>query len=77
MITTGNKSVYFVARLQVVAQAVQFLKQIVNVLLLNACIGGDVAEKVGQIAKWLIADHQTALVHHASLQFGGDLQKLS
>lgn len=61
--------------LQIVAQAIQFIEEKVNVLLLDARIGGDIAEKVGQFSQRLVADHQGAAVHHSRFQLGSDLQR--
>ena len=60
--------------LEIMTQAIQFIQQKVNILLLDAGVRDDVTEKVGQISHRLVANHQCASVHHARLQLGSDLQ---
>ena len=53
--------------LQVVPQPVQLGQHKVDVLLGDGLVGDDGPEKVGKLAERLVADHDAARLHHATL----------
>lgn len=56
------------------AEAIDLCNQEVHVLVLSSRIGDDVAEEVGNIAKRLVADHESSCVHHSAFQQRRDLR---
>ena len=53
---------------------VELLQHEVHVGLSLGLVGDDAAEEVGIHAERLVADHDAAAVHHATLQLGRDLK---
>ena len=43
--------------LQIMAQAVQFSDQEVNVFVLHSRVRDDISEEIRDITEWLVADH--------------------
>ena len=62
------------ASLQVVPEPLHLREHVVDVALLDGLVGDDAAEEVGVHAERLVADHDAAAVHHATLQLGRDLK---
>ena len=59
--------------LEIVAETVDLFDEEVDVVLAHGLIGDDGAEKVGQFALRLVADHQRSSRHHATLEDRRDL----
>jgi hypothetical protein len=53
--------------LEVMAEPLNSIEHVVDVLFLDRLIGDNAPEEVGVLAKRLVADHNSALRHHAGL----------
>lgn len=59
------------------SKSIQFRDEVIDVLVLNTRIGYNVSEKVGNVSKWLVTNHEGSFIHHSSFQLCCDLLRVS
>lgn len=61
------------AILEIVTETVHLFNEEINIDFGDGLIGNDTTEEVGQLALWLVANHQSTGRHHSTFQDRRDL----